>query len=39
MLERGAMRRTTNDGRKIVQMGTMKRYRKLVEIGGAGGLE
>ena len=29
----------TADCKKIGQMGTMKRYIKLVDTGGAGGLE
>ena len=31
--------RNKNDGRNIGQRGIMKRSRKLVEKGGAGGLE
>ena len=39
MIDRVATRRNTHDGRKIGKRGIIKRYRKLVDTGGAGGLE
>ena len=39
VLERGATRRYTTDGEAVGQKRKMKRSRKLVETGGAGGLK
>ena len=39
VLEKGDTMINTTDWRKIGHRGAMKRYRKLVETGGAGGLE
>ena len=38
VIDKVATSRNTTDGRMIGNMGTMKRYRKLVDTGGAGGL-